>query len=268
MLGEPGEGPLVVLVTDTEAARCCPQCGRTATRSKGRATTRPRDLPVGGRLPRLVWHKRRWYCDEPTCARRSFTEAVSAIPARARLTCPLRQTAGLRWPTASAPLCSPPANTRSPGRSRPPRSLRTPCGCCPSRATRGRCWASTRSAAVARASCSTRSPECGVPAWIGGRWDLSTCLAVRGCSDRSRDAQRVQSPRGSTRAARRGRTASSSSRSICAHGVQGRGARRAAAGHIGRRPLPCGPAGQHRADRGAPPGHHAGTRPARAQRKL
>lgn len=120
VLGEPGDGPLVVLVTDTEAARCCPQCGRPATRSKGRATTRPRDLPVGGRLPRLVWHKRRWYCDEPTCARRSFTEAVPAIPARSRLTCRLREAAGaavadggrtvvqsardhaISWPIASA----------------------------------------------------------------------------------------------------------------------------------------------------------------------
>ncbi|WP_373432173.1 transposase family protein [Streptomyces afghaniensis] len=42
-----------------------------ARRSKGRRVTRPRDLSVGGRRPRLVWAKRRWRCDEPACRRRS-----------------------------------------------------------------------------------------------------------------------------------------------------------------------------------------------------
>ena len=85
---------MVTMVTADQAARCCPACGVRATRSKGWATTRPRDLPVGGRATRLVWHKRRWHCDEPRCVRRSFTEAVPAIPARCRLTCRLREAAG------------------------------------------------------------------------------------------------------------------------------------------------------------------------------
>jgi len=88
------EGPVVHLATADEQARRCPECGTRARRSKGRRTTRPRDLTVGGRRPELVWRKRRWRCDEPSCRRRSFTEAVGSVPARKRLTVRLRVSAG------------------------------------------------------------------------------------------------------------------------------------------------------------------------------
>jgi transposase len=42
----------------------------------------------------LVWHKRRWRCVEVACARRSFTESLPAVPARARLTTRLRAELG------------------------------------------------------------------------------------------------------------------------------------------------------------------------------
>jgi transposase len=86
--------PVVHLVTADEQARHCPDCGTRARRSKGRRVTRPRDLPVGDRRPRLVWTKRRWRCDAPACWRRSFTESVPAVPARKRLTTRLRASAG------------------------------------------------------------------------------------------------------------------------------------------------------------------------------
>jgi transposase len=86
--------PVVHLVTADEQARCCPGCSVRAVRSKGWAVTRPRDLPVGGRRPRLVWRKHRWHCDDPGCSRASFTEAVPAIPPRKRLTGRLRAAAG------------------------------------------------------------------------------------------------------------------------------------------------------------------------------
>ncbi|MGW7674407.1 transposase [Streptomyces sp. NPDC054775] len=43
-----------------------------------------------------MWHKRRWYCTEPACPRKSFTEQVRQVPARARITTRLRQAAGRR----------------------------------------------------------------------------------------------------------------------------------------------------------------------------
>ena len=87
-------GPVVRLITADEQARRCPECGTRARRSKGRRTTRPRDLTVGGRHPQLVWRKHRWRCDTPDCPRKSFTEAVAEVPARKRLTVRLRSAAG------------------------------------------------------------------------------------------------------------------------------------------------------------------------------
>src|SRR5680860_1234084 len=43
---------------------------------------------------RLVWHKRRWRCGEALCARATFTEHVTGVPARARLTRRLRTELG------------------------------------------------------------------------------------------------------------------------------------------------------------------------------
>ncbi|WP_371674696.1 transposase family protein [Streptomyces sp. NBC_00289] len=74
------------LVTADEAARACPECGVFSSRMKGPATTRPRDLPYGERGLEFFWHKRRWWCGEVSCPRKSFTEQVPQIPAGARIT--------------------------------------------------------------------------------------------------------------------------------------------------------------------------------------
>ncbi|MGW0703820.1 ISL3 family transposase [Streptomyces sp. NPDC002867] len=86
----------VHLATAEETARACPECGAFAWKVKGTARTRPRDLPQGERGLVLLWHKRRWWCREPTCPRKSFTESVAQIPAGARITARLRQAAGRR----------------------------------------------------------------------------------------------------------------------------------------------------------------------------
>jgi transposase len=86
----------VHLVTVDESARACPACGVFSSRVKGSAVTRPRDLPYGESGLEFWWHKRRWYCQEPGCPRRSFTEQIAQIPAGARLTARLRGAAGRR----------------------------------------------------------------------------------------------------------------------------------------------------------------------------
>ncbi|WP_375256582.1 transposase [Streptomyces sp. PKU-EA00015] len=86
----------VHLVTADERARACPACGVFATRVKGSAVTRPRDLPYGESGLEFPWHKRRWWCREADCPRRSFTEQIPQIPAGARLTTRLRGAAGRR----------------------------------------------------------------------------------------------------------------------------------------------------------------------------
>lgn len=92
----------VHLVTADETARACPACGVFASRVKGSAITRPRDLPCGQGGLEFLWHKRRWYCLETRCSRTSFTERVPQIPAGARLTTRLRDAAGRRVRDAGA----------------------------------------------------------------------------------------------------------------------------------------------------------------------
>ncbi|MGW1004309.1 transposase family protein [Streptomyces sp. NPDC002520] len=86
----------VHLVTADEGARACPECGVFAHRVKGWALTRPRDLPFGEHGLELSWRKRRWFCGESACARRSFTEQVRQVPAGARITQRLRRVTGRR----------------------------------------------------------------------------------------------------------------------------------------------------------------------------
>ncbi len=64
----------VHLVTADETARACPACGVFATRVKGSAVIRPRDLPYGESGLEFHWHKGRWWRREA---------GVFAAPARA-----------------------------------------------------------------------------------------------------------------------------------------------------------------------------------------
>jgi len=77
-----------------DAARRCPDCGTPATTVKERVTTTPRDVCLGDRQVRLRWRKKRWACGNQDCARKTFTESLPAVPARARLTARLRTRLG------------------------------------------------------------------------------------------------------------------------------------------------------------------------------
>jgi transposase len=85
---------LVRVATADETAAACPTCGVFSTKVKEYVWTRPRDLPQGCTRLNLLWRKRRWYCCEPLCWRKSFTESVPALPPGARITTRLRDHAG------------------------------------------------------------------------------------------------------------------------------------------------------------------------------
>jgi transposase len=87
-------GRVVHVVTADETATACPNCGVLSVTLKGRVCTRPRDIPYGARVLRLIWHKRRWRCKERLCPRASFTESLPAVRARSRLTTRLRTELG------------------------------------------------------------------------------------------------------------------------------------------------------------------------------
>lgn len=86
-----GGARVVHVATASEMAAACPACGVISTSVKEYATTRPADVPYGEGPVLLRWHKRRWRCTEPRCARQSFTEAIAEVPPRARTTGRLRR---------------------------------------------------------------------------------------------------------------------------------------------------------------------------------
>ena len=87
---------LVEVITDLacEAARCCPRCGKAATRVKEHPRTAPRDMFIGDRQVLLDWRKTRWHCDTPGCEQGTFTEWLPTVKRRARLTSRLRTCLG------------------------------------------------------------------------------------------------------------------------------------------------------------------------------
>jgi transposase len=91
MLGLPGfvvlaaveyGGELELLVETVETVVGCPGCGVVAT-AHGRRDHLVRDIAAAGRPVLLVWRKRIWRCDEPRCAKRTWTETTPAIHPRA-----------------------------------------------------------------------------------------------------------------------------------------------------------------------------------------
>ena len=94
---ETGDGWTVVDVVtapEEEQVRRCPGCGTAAAKVKDRVTTAPRDVRVGDRQILLRWHKTCWFCCNQDCDRKTFTESLPAVPARARLTARLRTRLG------------------------------------------------------------------------------------------------------------------------------------------------------------------------------
>jgi transposase len=81
------------LRVETAAARVgCPECGVVATLHDRREVV-VRDVDAFGRRTRLRWDKRVWRCEEPECAKRTWTERSEAIRPRMLLTERARRTA-------------------------------------------------------------------------------------------------------------------------------------------------------------------------------
>jgi hypothetical protein len=94
MLGLPGfrvlgveesAAEVIIRIETSTALVGCPGCGVVAT-AHDRMVVDYRDLAACGRPARLVWAKRRWRCEEPACAMRTWTETSSAFSGRCLLT--------------------------------------------------------------------------------------------------------------------------------------------------------------------------------------
>ena len=91
-----GGGRVVHVLTDDETASACPKCGVFSTSVRQRRTTAPRDLRYGEEPLAVRWHKVQYACAERPCPRKAFTEAISELPAGARVTGRLRRHVAVR----------------------------------------------------------------------------------------------------------------------------------------------------------------------------
>lgn len=69
----------------------CPECAVIASRVHSRRRQRVRDILVAGPV-NVWWAKRRFFCDEPACTRKTFAEATPQVPRFARSTARLKGT--------------------------------------------------------------------------------------------------------------------------------------------------------------------------------
>jgi transposase len=74
------EGFLCLHIESSAGRPGCSHCGVLA-QMKDRSVVELVDLPCFGRLPRLLWHKCRWRCSEPSCPVGSWTEEDRRIGA-------------------------------------------------------------------------------------------------------------------------------------------------------------------------------------------
>jgi hypothetical protein len=82
---------LLVHVTSHRSSSPCPQCATLSSAIHSSYCRHPRDLPCVGRPIRLVFTVRKFFCRNPTCSRKVFTERLpDFIEASSRLTKRLR----------------------------------------------------------------------------------------------------------------------------------------------------------------------------------
>ncbi|HEY5868463.1 MAG TPA: transposase family protein, partial [Candidatus Tectomicrobia bacterium] len=72
---------ITLRVTSTQTAGCCPVCALAATRIHSRYTRTLVDLPWAAYRVRLQVRVRKWFCANPACGRRIFTERLPTVAA-------------------------------------------------------------------------------------------------------------------------------------------------------------------------------------------
>jgi transposase len=75
-------GVITVLACSQTTSGHCPECAHLSSRIHSRYQPTLADLPWSGHSVRLVVQVRRFFCTQPMCRRKTFTEAIPAVAER------------------------------------------------------------------------------------------------------------------------------------------------------------------------------------------
>lgn len=75
-------GVITVLACSQTTSGHCPECAHLSSRIHSRYQRTLADLPWSGRIVRLVVQVHRFFCTQPTCRRKTFSEALPAMAER------------------------------------------------------------------------------------------------------------------------------------------------------------------------------------------
>ena len=70
---------ITITLRTTLPTAACPWCGTISKRVQSRYRRTLHDLPISGRLVRLIVEVRRFFCKKSTCARKIFAEQLPAL---------------------------------------------------------------------------------------------------------------------------------------------------------------------------------------------
>ena len=68
------------------SSACCPKCAKVSTHKHSRTKRKIRDLPISGKEVYLHLRLHKWFCVNPICMTKIFTETIDAAPAYQRNT--------------------------------------------------------------------------------------------------------------------------------------------------------------------------------------
>lgn len=76
---EGGTATITIVVTTVAEETPCPKCGQCSSKVHSRYSRTPADLPWLGCAVRLRLHVRRFFCTNPDCQRKIFTERLPGV---------------------------------------------------------------------------------------------------------------------------------------------------------------------------------------------
>lgn len=77
---------ITFIVRSTHESCPCPHCQVPSTRPHSRYTRMIQDLPIAGKAVSILLITRKWFCDQPSCTQKIFTERYDWISENGRRT--------------------------------------------------------------------------------------------------------------------------------------------------------------------------------------